>query len=212
MKPPTGGATSKPKALAVSARQSETGCVPLRLPDCYELRPPVFTDDRGTLTKPFSRSTFEAYGIATSFAETFYTVSGENVLRGMHIQLPPADHAKLVYCVAGRIFDVALDVRAGIPTFGQHLTVELGSRERNAVYLASGVAHGFYVLEAPAIVVYQVTSVHAPALDAGIAWNTFGVRWPTNAPLLSDRDRSLPSFDRFVTPFTERNVAHHSAT
>jgi dTDP-4-dehydrorhamnose 3,5-epimerase len=179
----------------------------LDLPKCYEIRPRSFTDDRGVFSKPFDRNLFKKFGFDPQFAETFYTVSDANVLRGMHLQLPPAEHSKLVYCVAGRILDVALDLRFGRPTYGQHTSLELSADDRNVVYLPSGVAHGFYVLEAPSIVIYQVTSVHSPQLDAGIRWDSFGMKWPSQTPLISVRDNALPDLGTFKSPFDETTVA-----
>ena len=175
-------------------RTIEAEVQPLDLAECFEIVPPIHRDARGIFVKPFSRLLFERYGMESSFAETFYTVSGPNVLRGMHLQLPPIAHAKLISCVAGRILDVALDLRSAYPTYGQFVALELDGDRCNAVYLTHGVAHGFYVLEAPAIVVYAATTVHVPSLDAGVAWNSFGMRWPSENPVISERDASLPPF------------------
>lgn len=124
----------------------------------------------------------------------------------MHFQLPPADQVKMVYCVVGRVLDVILDLRVGAPTFGRHVTRELSAAEHNAVYLPSGIAHGFYVLEAPALVIYNVTSEHAPALDSGVRWDSFGMRWPSDAPIVSDRDSRLPTLDQFRSPFKHHGI------
>ena len=135
------------------------------------------------------------------FGETFYTVSGTNVLRGMHFQMPPADQAKLVYCISGAIFDIALDMRAGSPTFGEHETFELSEGAHNALYLPRGMAHGFYTRTAPAVVVYQVTSEHSPANDFGVRWDSFGATWPLGEPVISNRDEALIPFQQFESPF-----------
>jgi dTDP-4-dehydrorhamnose 3,5-epimerase len=171
------------------------------IPGCYEIQLPVHSDARGSFVKTIAGSQLAKCELETGFVETFYTVSGENVLRGMHLQLPPADHAKFVYCVAGGVMDVCLDVRRGSPTFGRHIVLELTAERNNALYLPRGVAHGFYVRQAPAIMVYHVTSEHEPRLDAGISWSSFGAKWPTNSPLLSPRDAALPPFQDFASPF-----------
>ena len=175
--------------------------VELKIPGCYEIQPSSHSDIRGTLAKPFSRNEFTRHGLEVEFAETFYTISGENVLRGMHLQVPPADHAKVVYCVTGSVLDVCLDLRRGSPTFRSHLSLELSASRNNVLYLPRGVAHGFYVRQAPATMIYHVTCEHQPQFDTGIAWNSFGARWPTQSPVLSRRDASLPVLNDFVSPF-----------
>jgi dTDP-4-dehydrorhamnose 3,5-epimerase len=171
------------------------------IPGCYQIQLPVHSDARGNFVKTVASSQLAELGLETEFVETFYTISGENVLRGMHLQLPPADHAKFVYCVAGAVMDVCLDVRRGSPALGRHIAIELAAERNNALYLPRGVAHGFYVRQAPAIMVYHVTSEHEPRLDSGIAWNSFGAKWPTHAPLLSVRDAALTPFQDFASPF-----------
>lgn len=171
------------------------------IPGCYQIQLPVYSDARGSLVKTVASSQFAELKLETGFVETFYTISGKNVLRGMHLQLPPADHAKFVYCVAGQVMDVCLDVRRGSPAFGRHIVTELAAERNNALYLPRGIAHGFYVRQAPAIMVYHVTSEHEPRLDTGIAWNSFGAKWPTNSPLLSRRDAALTPFQDFASSF-----------
>lgn len=183
--------------MATVTRVSE-----LALAGCFEIRPPIFSDSRGVFSKPFTFEVFREYGLETHFTEFFYSVSNSNVLRGMHFQAPPASHAKLVYCVSGKILDVALDLRKHEVTFGQHTVLTLDAMTRNALYVPSGIAHGFYVLDGPAIVIYHVTSSHAPALDTGIHWDSFDMKWPTSEPLLSYRDSTLPRFADFESPFT----------
>ena len=129
-----------------------------------------------------------------------YGIWGERVAR-MHLQLPPADHAKLVYCISGAIFDMALDLRVGSPTYGEHEAYELSAEYNNAAYLPSGIAHGFFVRSAPAVVVYQVTSEHSPAHDTGIRWDSFGASWPQSTPVVSTRDEGLTPFQQFKSPF-----------
>ena len=172
-----------------------------RLPGCYLVEFPNFRDHRGLFVKSFQRSAFEERGLECDFTESFYTESGENVLRGMHFQAPPADHAKLVYCLSGAIYDMALDLRVGSPTFGQHEAYDLSAEHYNAAYLPRGMAHGFFVRSAPALVVYQVTSEHSPAHDTGIRWDSFGAEWPQSAPVVSLRDESLALFLSFESPF-----------
>ena len=182
-----------------------------RLPGCYLLEFPSFRDYRGLLVKSLQQSAFRERGLECDFAESFYTESGENVLRGMHFQTPPADHAKLVYPISGAICDVALDLRLGSPTFGEHEIFQLSAETRGAVYLPRGIAHGFFVQSAPSVVVYQVTSEHNPAHDRGIHWDSFGAAWPQSAPVVSARDQGLTPLARFESPFRferEEKPAH----
>jgi dTDP-4-dehydrorhamnose 3,5-epimerase len=123
----------------------------------------------------------------------------------MHFQRPPADHAKLVYCLEGRILDVALDLRRTSPTFADHTMFELSANSCNALYLPRGVAHGFYVMEAPALVMYHVSSEYDPSADSGIRWDSFGCDWPDKEPVLSGRDSEFASLKDFESPFLFRD-------
>ena len=189
---------SKDCAIAPPSAIRFTEC---RLPGCYLLEFPSYRDYRGRFVKSFQSSAFEQRGLECDFKETFYTESEENVLRGMHFQVPPADHAKLVYCISGGICDMALDLRVGSHTYGEHESYELSAEYNNAVYLPRGMAHGFLVRSAPSVVVYQVTSEHSPAHDTGIRWNSFGGTWPQSAPVVSVRDEGLIPFEQFESPF-----------
>jgi dTDP-4-dehydrorhamnose 3,5-epimerase len=171
------------------------------IPGCYEVSLQTFDDGRGSFVKTYRRSAFESAGFETDFAECFHTVSWARVLRGMHLQIPPADHAKLVYCTSGAVMDVSLDLRRGSPAFGRYTVIELGAGSANGVYLPRGVAHGFYVRSAPAVMLYHVTSEHVPVLDCGVRWDSFGAPWPDRLPGLSARDAALPALRDFVSPF-----------
>jgi dTDP-4-dehydrorhamnose 3,5-epimerase len=175
--------------------------IPCLLPGCYLVHFPNFRDHRGLFVKSFQRSAFESIGLECDFVESFYTESGESILRGMHFQVPPFDHAKLIYCMSGAIHDVALDLRVGSPTYGHHETYDLSAEYNNAVYLPRGIAHGFFVRDSPAIVVYEVTSEHSPTHDTGVRWNSFGAQWPHESPITSERDDKLTPFAQFESPF-----------
>lgn len=203
MRQPPGTSIAEKPITQTQALRTDAG---LRLaatpiPGCWEIHYLAHSDPRGDFVKTYRSSTFAEHHLETDFAEVFYTVSADNVLRGMHIQLPPADGSKLVYCVTGAVMDVALDLRRGSPTFGRHAVIELEANKHNAVYLSRGIAHGFYVRKAPALMVYHITAEYAPHLDTGIAWNSFGAPWPNSAPLVSVRDASLPSLRDFNSPF-----------
>lgn len=171
------------------------------LPDCFELSLPLFSDDRGRFVKVFHQGFFKDLGLNTMWQEEYYSVSKVNVLRGMHFQLPPHEHTKLVYCISGKILDVLLDVRWGSPTYGQCLTFELDAAQGNALYVPPGIAHGFLSLSDDSIVKYHVSSVYSPEHDRGILWNSFGLQWPVKNPILSPRDQNHPALEDFNTPF-----------
>ena len=183
------------------ASPHEIRFIECKLLGCYLVEFPRFCDHRGIFVKSYQRSVFEKRGLECSFKESFYTESGPNVLRGMHVQIPPADHAKLVYCVSGAIYDMALDLRVGSPTYGEYEAYDLSADQCNAAYLPRGMAHGFLVRSAPALVVYHVTAEYSPAHDTGIHWDSFGATWPQRAPVVSLRDEALMPLKKFASPF-----------
>jgi dTDP-4-dehydrorhamnose 3,5-epimerase len=129
------------------------------------------------------------------------TVSAKGVLRGLHFQLPPHDHAKLVYCTAGEVMDVAVDLRVDSPTFRQFVCLTLSADQGNMIYLPPGLAHGFYTLSDSATLVYNVTTVYAPSHDAGIRWDSVGIPWPDQDPRVSERDHGFVAMEVFDSPF-----------
>jgi dTDP-4-dehydrorhamnose 3,5-epimerase len=171
------------------------------LPGCHLVHSGRSADGRGSFTKTFHGDSFAAAGLRTDWREAYCSVSVRDVVRGMHFQLPPAEHAKLVFCLDGQVLDVVLDLRRGSPTFGEHRAFHLDEQAGVGVYIPSGCAHGFCSLSDTSTMYYTVTSVHAPAQDAGIAWDSFGFDWPVRSPIMSDRDRQHPSFDDFETAF-----------
>ena len=174
---------------------------PSKLAGCYELQPKAFEDARGRFVKVFHVPTFAAHGLETAFAEEYYSVSYKNVIRGMHFQLPPMDHVKMVYCVEGKVLDAVVDLRKGSPTYGRFDLFELSAAKANSLYIPKGMAHGFCVRSERAIMVYKVSTVHSPAHDAGLLWNSMEIPWPIAEPILSERDAAFPRLDTFVSPF-----------
>lgn len=171
------------------------------IPGCFALRARRLADARGAFVKTFHQPTFEASGLRTDWREEFYSSSVRGVVRGMHFQTPPADHAKLVFCVAGSVLDVVLDLRMGSPTFGQHRSLELSEANATGLYIPTGCAHGFVSTSEVGTMYYKVTSVHSPDNDAGILWKSFGFAWPAETPVVSDRDQSHPPLSGFTSPF-----------
>jgi dTDP-4-dehydrorhamnose 3,5-epimerase/CDP-3, 6-dideoxy-D-glycero-D-glycero-4-hexulose-5-epimerase len=119
----------------------------------------------------------------------------------MHFQIPPDEHAKLVYLISGRIIDVVLDIRKESETFGQFFYTELTSDKRQGLYIGNGLAHGFIALEDNSIVEYHTTSTHSATNETGILFNSFGFNWNLSDPILSERDMNFTTFKNFNSPF-----------
>ncbi|WP_045213319.1 dTDP-4-dehydrorhamnose 3,5-epimerase [Desulfonatronovibrio magnus] len=168
--------------------------IPTNLQGVYEIQCRNFQDQRGLFIKTFHADTFAAHGLDTDFKESFYSVSKKNVLRGMHFQKPPHDHAKLVYVTDGEILDVALDIRKDSPSFGRYFSTTLLDINAKSLYMAKGFAHGFLTLSETATVVYLTTTVHAPEHDIGVRWDSFGFDWGLIKPVVSQRDNSFKKF------------------
>ncbi len=175
---------------------------PSKLAGCYELQPKAFDDARGRFVKVFHEQSFAAQGLETGFAEEYYSVSHKNVLRGMHFQLPPMDHVKMVYCVEGDVMDAVVDLRVGSSTYGCFDCFELSAAKANSLYIPKGLAHGFYVRSARAIMVYKVSTVYSPEHDAGVLWDSMEIPWPISEPIMSVRDATFPRLNEFVSPFS----------
>jgi dTDP-4-dehydrorhamnose 3,5-epimerase len=182
-------------------QMQETG-----IPGCFEIKPQLFTDERGSFVKTYHKDVFQQHGLETEWREEYYSVSRKGVLRGLHFQIPPHDHAKLVYCTAGRVLDAVFDLRIGSPAYLQNLLFELDAESAHMLYLPKGVAHGFYTLSDSATMMYKVSTVYAPACDTGILWNSAGIPWPDTSPTVSQRDGTLPALSDFTdNPFVYRS-------
>jgi len=172
------------------------------LPDLLRLEPFVAPDLRGMFVKTFQREEFVAAGLETNFSDEYVTVSRPGVLRGMHFQAPPHDQIKLVSCVAGSVLDAVIDLRRGAPTYRRHALFELSAARLEMLYIPAGFAHGFYVLDGPAVMLYKVSKPYAPTHDRGIRWDSAGIPWPTQSLILSDRDRQFPALADFESPYS----------
>lgn len=173
---------------------------------CYEIQPKVLSDERGCFVKTFHRAEFAARGLQLDFDEEYYSVSRAGVIRGLHFQLPPMDHVKLVYCLSGSVFDAVLDLRIGSPSYGQSFSTELSASKGNGLYIPKGLAHGFAVTSESAILTYKVSTVYSPQHDAGILWNSANIDWPITDPTLSNRDQSFAALSDFQSPFHFSNI------
>ena len=167
--------------------------VETQLDGVVAVEPAVHGDQRGFLVEAYSEQTWADTGITTPFVQHNHSRSVRNTLRGLHFQLTPGQ-AKLVRCVRGRIFDVAVDLRRGSPTFGQWEGHILDDEAHRQLFVPAGFGHGFCVLSEISDVSYLLSSPYDPATESGIAWNDpdVGVEWPVSEPLLSERDRQAP--------------------
>ena len=171
------------------------------IPGAFVIVPFSNEDVRGRFVKTYNADYFSLHGLSTDFKEDFYSTSKRNVLRGLHFQTPPCDHTKVVCCVQGSIFDVIVDLRVGSPTFKKMQSMVLSEDDASLIYIPPGIAHGFYTLSDTAMVMYKVTSVYSAEHDSGIRWDSAGIPWPSDSPILSDRDVKFPRLSDFVSPF-----------
>jgi len=158
----------------------------------------VNKDIRGSLVKNYHRESFEKAGLEADFKESYYTRSKEDVIRGMHFQIPPHDHCKLVTVIQGTIVDVILDLRENSSTFKHYIAIELSRENRKSIYIPRGCAHGFGVLSDTAVAFYMVTTQYAPDHDSGIRFDSFGYKWEINQPILSERDKSFRGLEEYL--------------
>ena len=172
------------------------------LEGCFEIRPTVIEDKRGFFAKIFHKPLWKELGLCTEFEEEYLTYSVRSTLRGLHFQLPPMQHAKVVLCAKGEVFDVAVDLRIGSLTYGEHAVIKLSGAASNAVYLPPGFAHGFCVTSDDALLYYKQSTVYSPAHDAGIRWDSANIPWPVSDPILSERDKVFQSLSAFESPFS----------
>ena len=167
---------------------------PLEIPDLILVRSNSFDDGRGFFAETYKQSVFAENGIPDEFVQDNVSHSVKGILRGLHYQLEPAAQAKLLMVLAGEIFDVAVDIRRSLPTYGKWVGLNLAASERTMLYVPAGFAHGFCVLSDAATVHYKVTAEFAPDLERGIVWNDpeIGIEWPIADPAVSERDLGLP--------------------
>ncbi len=174
------------------------------------LKPKRFGDNRGWFTEVYSEPTFAGYGISSRFLQDNHSLSTSKfTLRGLHFQTPPRGQDKLVRCIRGRIFDVAVDIRRGSPTYAQWVGAELSAENGHQLFIPIGFAHGFVTLEADCEITYKCSDTYAPESDAGLRWDdpmigTGGIFWPVPngvSPELSAKDLMQPSLADFDSPF-----------
>lgn len=159
------------------------------------VKPEVFGDERGFFLESYKKDDFEKAGILSQFVQHNHSGSAKGVLRGLHFQLEPFPQAKLVSCVRGEIFDVAVDLRRSSPTFGRYVSVILSEKNRYELYVPRGFAHGFQVLSEWGEVIYSVDNLYSRECEAGVLWSDaeLGIQWPIENPILSEKDKKWPT-------------------
>lgn len=163
------------------------------IPGVIILEPVVYRDSRGFFLETYHIEKYREAGINGTFVQDNHSCSTKGTLRGLHYQLKNPQ-GKLVYVARGEIFDVAVDIRRGSPTFGRWAGVILSAENRRQLYIPEGFAHGFCVMSEEADVFYKCTDLYAPGDDYGILWSdaSLEIKWPVSAPLLSDKDAGNP--------------------
>ncbi len=167
----------------------------LQIPEVILVEPKVFEDERGFFMETYKTPDFVASGINGNFVQENHSRSSKGVLRGLHYQTPPFAQGKLVRAVRGKIFDVAVDIRKGSPTYSKWVSVILSEENKNMLYVPGGFAHGFCVLSEVAEVIYKTTNVYSLQCEAGVIWNDedLNIKWPIKEPILSEKDRKWPT-------------------
>lgn len=167
----------------------------LSIPDVILVEPKVFADERGFFLESYKKSEFYANGITIEFNQDNHSKSTKGVLRGLHYQLPPKAQAKLVRCVQGEIFDVAVDIRKNSPTFGKWVGEKLSAENKKMLFIPEGFAHGFVVLSETAELLYKASNEYSKEHDRGVFWNDpeISVEWGIDfEPILSEKDKHQP--------------------
>jgi len=166
---------------------------PLQIPEILLVEPKVFGDARGYFVETFQAERYAQAGINARFVQDNLSRSSRGTLRGLHLQYPNAQ-AKLVYVVEGEVFDVAVDVRVGSPSFGKWTGAHLSARDHRQMYIPPGFAHGFCVKSEYALFAYKCSDIYLPQHEVGVAWNdpALAISWPVSQPTISEKDQRFP--------------------
>lgn len=179
------------------------------LPGLMILTPRRFGDARGFFSESWNARAMAEAGLDHDFVQDNHSLSArKGTLRGLHYQSPPRAQAKLVRCGRGALWDVAVDARAGSPTYGQWFGLELSFDNGRQLMIPAGFLHGFVTLTDDVEIVYKCTDFYAPDCDGAVAWDSCGIDWPLDgAPVLSDKDAAAPAFATLDSPFAWEGAA-----
>ena len=174
------------------------------LPDVLLIEPARFGDNRGFFSESWNKERMAEHGISVDFVQDNHSLSSAvGTVRGLHFQAPPNAQAKLVRCGRGVLFDVAVDIRKGSPTYGQWVGEELSFENGKQLFIPEGFAHGFITRTPDTEIIYKCNAYYAPESDGAILWDSCGIDWGFNGtPELSAKDANAPSFASFASPFT----------
>lgn len=175
----------------------------LEIPEVVVVEAKSFSDERGFFLESFKESDFISNGIDTKFVQDNISHSIKNVLRGLHYQKNPKAQAKLIIPIKGKIFDVAVDIRKGSPSFGKWVGEILSEDNHKSLFVPKGFAHGFCVLSDEATVLYKINQIYSPEHESGIIWNDpeLNISWPIDEPILSKKDQALPLLKKLDSVF-----------
>ena len=175
-----------------------------RIPDVLLIEPARFGDNRGFFSESWNKERMAEHGISVDFVQDNHSLSSAvGTVRGLHFQAPPNAQAKLVRCGRGLLFDVAVDIRKGSPTYGQWVGEELSFENGKQLFIPEGFAHGFITRTPDTEIIYKCNAYYAPESDGAILWDSCGIDWGFNGtPELSAKDANAPSFASFDSPFT----------
>ncbi|MEG1286827.1 dTDP-4-dehydrorhamnose 3,5-epimerase family protein [Clostridium sp.] len=176
----------------------------LAVDGCYLITPTVFMENTCDLIRVFNDTQFNIYGLSTNFKEEYYAIAKPGVVRGMHYQLPPEEHDKLITCIIGEIQDVVIDLRRSSKTYGKYIVVELNEFNKDLLYVPEGCAHGYYIKgDKDALIFYKVTKPFNDKYRAGIHWDSLNIPWEfkKDEVKVEDWDSKLVKFEDFETPF-----------
>lgn len=174
---------------------------PLPLDSAFLITLPCFKDNRGAFNKIYQEHFFKEAGIDFQLKESYFSLSKKDVIRGMHFQTPPHQHSKIVFCPSGGILDVIVDLRKYSTTYGQFYSSILSDENNLAYFIPEGFAHGFKALTEGAMTYYLVGSEHNKEHDSGIRFDSFGMDWDCEQPIISERDHSFVTLQSFESPF-----------
>ena len=163
----------------------------LEIQDVTLITPKIFTDERGFFMETYQKGEFAKAGITGEFVQQNHSKSVKGVLRGLHYQKEPYAQAKLVRCIKGEIFDVAVDIRKNSPTFCKYVSATLSAENKDMLYIPRGFAHGFEVISDVVEVIYSVDNIYSKESESGIIWNdpSIKINWPIKSPTLSEKDK-----------------------
>ncbi len=167
------------------------------------IKPRVFEDERGYFYESYASDLYREAGITSAFMQDNQSSSKLGTLRGLHFQASPFEQGKLVRVISGKVLDIAVDIRKGSPTYGQHFSIELSGKNHTQFWIPPGFAHGFLALEEGTIFCYKCTNTYNKSSEGGINWNDpeLKIQWGNESPLVSSKDEELPFLRNFSSPF-----------